>query len=84
MIHFCNFIIFLDFGILSMHVNQMLVQYLESIMDHSFPQVEFHYLFRFWDTEYACQPDVSAMFEEHYGSLLVSSGALVNLKNELQ
>jgi hypothetical protein len=36
------------------------------------------------DTKYACQPDVSAMFGEHYGSLLASSGALVDLENELQ
>jgi hypothetical protein len=43
-----------------------------------------HYLLRFWDTEYACQLDVSAIFGEHYGSLLASSRALVNLENELQ
>jgi hypothetical protein len=36
------------------------------------------------DTEYACQLDVSAMFGEHYVSLLDSSGALVDFKNELQ
>jgi hypothetical protein len=44
----------------------------------------FHYLLQFWDTEYACQQDVSAMIGEHYGSLLASSRALVDLENELQ
>jgi hypothetical protein len=43
-----------------------------------------HYLLRSGDTEYACEPYVSAIFGDHYGSLLASSGALVNLKNELQ
>jgi hypothetical protein len=43
-----------------------------------------HYLLLSWDTEYACQSDVSAMFGEHYASLLASSGALVDLENELQ
>jgi hypothetical protein len=46
--------------------------------------LSFHYLLWFWDTKYACQPDVSAMFGEHYESLLASSGALVDLKNKLQ
>jgi hypothetical protein len=46
--------------------------------------LEFHYLLRFWNTEYECQSDVTPMFREHYGSLLASSGALVNLENELQ
>jgi hypothetical protein len=41
--------------------------------------LEFHYLLLFWDTEYACQPDLSAMFGDNYGSLLASSGALVDL-----
>jgi hypothetical protein len=31
---------FFDFHILSMHVNQMFVQYLEITKDHSLPQVE--------------------------------------------
>jgi hypothetical protein len=44
----------------------------------------FHYFLQFWDTEYACQQDVSAMIGEHYGSLLASSRALVDLENELQ
>jgi hypothetical protein len=35
-------------------------------------------------SEYACQPDVSAMFGEHYGLLFASSEALVDLKKELQ
>jgi hypothetical protein len=43
-----------------------------------------HYLFGPWDTEYACQPDVIEMIGEHNGSLLASSGALVDLENELQ
>jgi hypothetical protein len=43
-----------------------------------------HYLLRFWDIEYACQPDVRGMFGDHYGSHLASSGALVDLKKELQ
>jgi hypothetical protein len=46
--------------------------------------LEFHDLLRFWDNEYACQPDVSKLFGEHYASLLASSGALVDLENELQ
>jgi hypothetical protein len=46
--------------------------------------LRFHYLLRFWGTEYACQPEVSAMFGEHYGSLLASSGSLVDLEKELQ
>jgi hypothetical protein len=44
----------------------------------------FHYLLRFWGTKYACQPDVSAIFGEHYESLIASSGALVDLEKELQ
>jgi hypothetical protein len=43
-----------------------------------------HNLLRFRDIEYAYQPDVSALFEEHYGSLLASSGAPVDLEKELQ
>jgi hypothetical protein len=39
-----------------------------------------HYLLQFWDIEYAYQPDVSAMFGENYGSLLASSGAMVDLE----
>jgi hypothetical protein len=35
-----EFIIFFDLSIWSMHVNKMLVQCLESTMDHSLPQVE--------------------------------------------
>jgi hypothetical protein len=43
-----------------------------------------YYLLCYWDTKYARQPYVSAMFVEHYESLLTSSGALVELKNELK
>jgi hypothetical protein len=45
--------------------------------------MRFHYLLRFWGTEYTCQPEVSAIFGEHYGSLLATSGA-VDLEKELQ
>jgi hypothetical protein len=43
-----------------------------------------HYRLLFWDIEYECQPNITEMFEEHYGSLLASSGALVHWKKELQ
>jgi hypothetical protein len=46
--------------------------------------LRFHHLLSFWDTEYACHLDVSAMFGEHYGLLHASSRALIDLKNELQ
>jgi hypothetical protein len=39
-LHFWEFIVFFDFGILCMHLNHMSVQCLESTMDHSLSKVE--------------------------------------------